>query len=176
MSWRLPHDTRSMHGYGILELLIVVILIGVLSSIAYASYQKNNINARRVQMMVVLQNLAMNIHAQKLIQANYADVALVSIFPTAQWTVSTGQTKSDKMAVFDYPQGAPVLYKVSLSPVTDGSLTAGKQLGSAQWQLIATPDPDGIMHQDGILSLNFEGRKCHRDKCRYDDSWNQDTP
>ncbi|PNK61132.1 type IV pilin protein [Psychrobacter sp. FDAARGOS_221] len=163
-------QTKAVQGYGLIELLMVMVVVGILVSIAYSSYQKYSVNARRVQMMVVLQNLAVDIHAQKLTQATYSNISLASVFKADTWTESSGVlplNNSSHAPAYKYPKLGPALYHLSLTPLTADL----QQIGSAHWQLIATPNPQAMLRDDGVLSINFKGLKCHRSQCAFDDRW-----
>lgn len=149
---------RSLQGFTLIELMIVVAIIGVLAAIAYPSYQSYVIKTKRVDMMTEMQQIASRIEANKIIYRRYDRIPLSEIYSN---TV-TGTTTT-------FPNTGTALYTVSLTPI-EGTIL------NDRWVITATPVEDGQMENDENLTLDFEGKKCRgsdTDKvCGFGDEWN----
>lgn len=149
---------RSLQGFTLIELMIVVAIIGVLAAIAYPSYQSYVIKTKRVDMMTEMQQIASRIEANKITYRRYDRIPLSEIYSN---TV-TGTTTT-------FPNTGTALYTVSLTPI-EGTIL------NDRWVITATPVEDGQMENDENLTLDFEGKKCRgsdTDKvCGFGDEWN----
>ena len=150
---------RSLQGFTLIELMIVVAIIGVLAAIAYPSYQSYVIKTKRVDMMTEMQQIASRIEANKITYRRYDRIPLSEIFSN---TVSGASTT--------FPNNGTALYNISISPVS------GSNLNGRNWTLTANPISGAQMEGDGVLTLNFEGEKCRGSgsdqKCGFDNEWN----
>lgn len=150
---------RSLQGFTLIELMIVVAIIGVLAAIAYPSYQSYVIKTKRVDMMTEMQQIASRIEANKITYRRYDRIPLSEIFSN---TVSGASTT--------FPNSGTPLYNVTIAPVS------GTNLGGEQWTLTAAPISGTKMATDGNLTLNYEGIKCRikgtDKKCGSGDQWN----
>lgn len=150
---------RSLQGFTLIELMIVVAIIGVLAAIAYPSYQSYVIKTKRVDMMTEMQQIASRIEANKITYRRYDRIPLSEIFSN---TVSGAGTT--------FPNNGTALYNISISPVS------GSNLNGRNWTLTANPISGTQMEGDGVLTLNFEGEKCRGSgsdqKCGFDNEWN----
>ncbi|MGA6102616.1 type IV pilin protein [Psychrobacter pocilloporae] len=150
---------RSLQGFTLIELMIVVAIIGVLAAIAYPSYQSYVIKTKRVDMMTEMQQIASRIEANKITYRRYDRIPLSEIFSN---TVSGASTT--------FPNNGTALYNISISPVS------GSNLNGRNWTLTANPISGTQMEGDGVLTLNFEGEKCRGSgsdqKCGFDNEWN----
>ena len=133
----------KQQGFTLIEVTIVVAIIGVLAAIAYPSYQRYVIKSKRTDMMSEMQNIAAEIQSRKLAQGTYGNDLI------------TGLGGS-------YPSQGPTLYTITFTP---NPLTS-------EWRIIATPNPNSQMANDGTLSLNYQNIKCRATVCGSDDSWN----
>lgn len=121
---------KSQYGFTLIEIIIVVAIIGILSTIAYPSYERYVIKTKRTDMMSEMQNIAAQIQSRKLAQGTYSNTLLTGLGG-------------------DYPRQGKALYTIAFTP---DPLTS-------EWEITATPE-DGQMANDGELSLNYLGVKC----------------
>lgn len=133
----------KQQGFTLIEVTIVVAIIGVLAAIAYPNYQRYVIKSKRTDMMSEMHNIASQIQSRKLAQGSYSN------------NLITGLGGS-------FPRQGPTHYTISFTP---DPLTA-------KWSIIATPNPNSQMSNDGTLSLNYQNIKCRAMVCGSDDSWN----
>lgn len=133
----------KQQGFTLIEVTIVVAIIGVLAAIAYPNYQRYVIKSKRTDMMSEMHNIASQIQSRKLAQGSYSN------------NLITGLGGS-------FPRQGPTLYTISFTP---DPLTA-------KWSIIATPNPNSQMANDGTLSLNYQGIKCRGSVCGSGKEWN----
>ena len=145
---------QSINGFTLIELMIVVVIIGILASIAYPSYQGYIEKGKRVDMMAEMQQIASRIEANKITYKRYDRIPLSEIFSN---TVSGAGTT--------FPSTGTALYNVSISPVS------GDNLNGRNWTLTANPISGTQMDGDGILTLSSAGRKCRGNKCGIGNEW-----
>ncbi|WP_296244104.1 MULTISPECIES: type IV pilin protein [unclassified Psychrobacter] len=134
-------DVNDERGFTLIELLIVVAIIGIISAIAYPSYQDYLEKGIRADMMSEMQNIASQIEGRKLAQGRYSNDLLTGLGG-------------------DYPADKP-LYEVTFSP---NPLTS-------QWEISAKPKSGSRMASDGTLTLNHQGLKCRDSACGTGDEW-----
>ncbi len=147
-------------GFTLVEVMIVIAVIAVLAGIAVPTYQSYTIKTKRTQMMTYLQGLASTIAKQKIVQGSYLNIEEKHIFG--------GNGATDNQ----FPKNETVkLYSVELEPVAVVKWQA--KLASNEWTLTATPISGTVMEGDGILSLDYNGRKCHKTKCGMGEEWKQ---
>ena len=139
----ITNKSTSHKGFTLVEVMIVIAIIGVLAGISYPTYQRYVIKTKRVDMMSEMQNIATQIESRKLAQGSYSN------------SLITGLGGS-------FPRQGPTLYTISFTP---DPLTA-------KWSIIATPNPNSQMANDGTLSLNYQNIKCRATVCGSDDNWN----
>ena len=128
-------------GFTLIELMIVVAIIGIVSAIAYPSYQGYIEKGMRTDMMAEMQNIASTIESRKLAQGRYSNDLLTGLGG-------------------DYPANK-ALYEVTFSP---NPLTS-------QWEISAKPKSGSRMVGDGTLTLNYQGLKCRDSTCGTGSEW-----
>lgn len=136
-------STTPQRGFTLIELMIVVAIIAVLAAIAYPNYQRYVIKTKRTDMMSELHNIAAQIESRKLAQGSYSNNLISGLGG-------------------NFPRQGPALYTISFTPTP---LTA-------EWKIIATPNPNGQMANDGTLSLNYQNVKCRANVCGANNDWN----
>ena len=134
----------KQHGFTLIEVMIVVAIIGILAAIAYPNYQRYVIKTKRVDMMSEMQNIATQIESRKLAQGTYSNNLITGLGG-------------------NFPRQGPALYTISFTP---NPLTS-------EWRIIATPNPNSQMANDGILSLNYQNNKCRGSVCGTGTAWNE---
>lgn len=128
-------------GFTLIELMIVVAIIGIISTIAYPSYQGYVERGIRADTMTEMQNIASTIESRKLAQGRYSNDLLTGL---------GGDYPADK-----------ALYEVTFSP---NPLTS-------QWEISAKPKSGSRMVGDGTLTLNHQGLKCRDSTCGTGSEW-----
>lgn len=128
-------------GFTLIELMIVVAIIGIVSTIAYPSYQGYIERGIRADTMAEMQNIASTIESRKLAQGRYSNDLLTGL---------GGDYPADK-----------ALYEVTFTP---NPLTS-------QWEISAKPKSGSRMVGDGTLTLNHQGLKCRDSTCGNGSEW-----
>ncbi|WP_288726453.1 type IV pilin protein [uncultured Psychrobacter sp.] len=134
----------TQSGFTLIEVMIVVAIVAVLAAIAFPSYQRYVIKTKRVDMMSEMQNIATQIESRKLAQGTYSNNLITGLGG-------------------NFPRQGPALYTISFTP---NPLTS-------EWRIIATPNPNSQMANDGILSLNYQNNKCRGSVCGTGTAWNE---
>ena len=129
-------------GFTLIELMIVVAIIGIISAIAYPSYQGYVERGIRADTMTEMQNIATEIETRKLAQGRYSNDLITNLGGS-------------------YPQEGTALYTISFSP---NPLTS-------QWTITAEPINGTRMKSDGKLTLNYQGLKCRDSACGTGSEW-----
>ena len=133
--------TNQQAGFTLVEMMIVVVLIGILATIAYPNYQRYVIKSKRTDMMSEMQNIASEIESRKLLNGSYS---AISVGVKTDFAVS-------------YPIQGNALYDVKINPVP---LAPPNNTLTSTWLIIATPKTNTQMASDGNLTLNYQGVRC----------------
>ena len=130
MNSKLPEWGRS-RGFTLIEVMIVVVIIGIIASIAYPSYRNNMLATHRTNAQADLMELAQWME-RKYLQQNYDY--------TGGGTPTLPQTQS--------PESGTAMYNLTLSAVAKNSFT-----------LVATPVGGQGDDRCGTLTLEQSGEK-----------------
>ena len=130
-------------GFTLIELMIVVAIIGIVSAIAYPSYQGYVIKSNRTDMMSEMHNIASEIQSRKLAQGAYSNALITGLGG-------------------EYPTQSTALYTITFTP----------NPLAANWTITATPKAAGQMANDGNLSIKFQNVKCRGSVCGTGKEWN----
>jgi len=130
MNSKLPEWGRNL-GFTLIEVMIVVVIIGIIASIAYPSYRNNMLAAHRTNAKADLIELAQWME-RKYLQQNYDY--------TGGGTPTLPQTQS--------PESGTAMYNLTLSAVAKNSFT-----------LVATPVGGQGDDRCGTLTLEHTGEK-----------------
>lgn len=129
---------RSPKGFTIVELLIVLAIIGILSAIAFPSYQNHVRKGARASAQTAMMNIA-NREAQYLLDArNYA----------------VGATALSDLQV-TIPQDVQTKYTITVTD-KDGNNAPSTP---PSFTVTATPIAGGPQAPDGVLTLTHTGAK-----------------
>lgn len=136
-------NINQTRGFTLIELMIVVAIIGIVSAIAYPSYQGYVIKSNRTDMMSEMHNIASEIQSRKLAQGAYSNALITGLGG-------------------EYPTQSTALYTITFTP----------NPLAANWTITATPKAAGQMANDGNLSINFQNVKCRGSVCGTGKEWN----
>lgn len=136
---------KKSHGFSLIELMIVVAIIAVVAAIAYPNYMNSIRATKRTDAMTRLQNAVVRIEADKMRTGKYDSVV------ANKYLKGESHGDTSKYYVFSYrattkPQG---------------------------FKIVASPKKNGLMQNDGDLSIDHKGIKCHAGKCGTGAEWRQ---
>ncbi|OTG96323.1 type IV pilin protein [Acinetobacter sp. ANC 3832] len=132
------------HGFTLIEMMIVVVIIGILATIAYPSYQEYVRRTKRVDMQVTMVELAAQIQRYKI----------------ANFTLE-GASLNDLGLATGYPLDSTKLYNVNINWLNAAGIQQTVMpLGSNRWVLTAEPINSSAQFSDGHIVLNFRGERC----------------
>ena len=140
----ITNKSAKHQGFTLVEVMIVVAIAAVLAAIAYPNYQRYVIKSKRTDMMSEMHNIAAEIQSRKLVQGSYSNDLITGLGG-------------------NFPRQGPALYTISFTP---NPLTS-------EWRIIATPNPNSQMANDGILSLNYQNNKCRGSVCGTGKEWSE---
>lgn len=142
-------------GFTLIELMIVVAIIGILSAIAYPSYQGYIERTNRADVMSEMQQIASRIESNKVNYGRYDRIPLAVIL--------SGTLANDGSVSF--PAADTALYTVSVMP--NNVITVGDR----DWVITAVPITGNRMDGDGTLTLNSVGQRCRASACGMAEEW-----
>lgn len=123
---------KSMKGFTLLEMLIVVVLIGIVGGIAFSAFQDSGADARRMRAISDLQALNDAVGRYYQVRFTYEGAEDIDAI-----VADAGITLSED---YDYV----------IDPSDDGQA----------YQVRAVPVADGLQAGDGALMMDNTGRQC----------------
>lgn len=144
---------NKQRGFSLIELMVVVVIIGLLSSFAYSSYQKSVTDSRRSDAKSALSQLT-NVQEKFFTQCNRYAADLSA--NAADFACGTAAAPGNAILTFPVlsPEGH---YAITvLAPVTAGCTTSNCYLLQAD---PAGPGASGLQATDGRFRIDHTGRK-----------------
>lgn len=144
-------------GFTLIELMIVVVIIGVLTAIAYPSYQKHMVNTRRSDAQSALLQIA-NQQERFFTECNYYATTLTG-------TRACGAGAGNGVLNFSTaisPDGHYALSLVQGVVLADGTTSSTCSTWSCGYSAIADPNGSGVsgrQNNDGRFMINSLGQK-----------------
>ena len=140
----IANKSAKHQGFTLVEIMIVVAIVAVLAAIAYPNYQRYVIKSKRTDMMSEMHNIASQIQSRKLAQGSYSNNLITGLGG-------------------NFPRQGPTLYSISFTP----------NPLAAEWVIIATPNPNSQMANDGTLTLNYQNIRCRGSVCGTGKEWSE---
>lgn len=97
------HKRRSSHGFTLIEVMIVVVIIGILAAIAYPSYQDSIRKSRRADAQTALLELAQFMERQYTANGTYLTAANAAVTLPFTESPKDGATKHYNLAFSGNP-------------------------------------------------------------------------
>ena len=144
---------QTQPGFTLIELMVTVAIIGILSSIAYPSYQDSVMKSRRADVKGVMLGLA-NAMERRFTETNsYCDTAAGGTAVTNCGT-TTGDTGTP--SIYTIPSATTPFYTVTISAVSNINTTAKTASG---YTLSAARAGAQANDKCGTLTLTHTGAK-----------------
>lgn len=131
---------KTIKGFTLIELMIVVAIIAILAAIAYPSYQEYVRKTKRIESQAELIALAGQLQRYKV--ANFS-------FEKREGNQTAPITLADLGHNAVLPNSGDALYDVSLTDVTANA-----------WTLTAMPKSNTAQIMDGTFRLNHRDQRC----------------
>ncbi|WP_180049895.1 MULTISPECIES: type IV pilin protein [unclassified Acinetobacter] len=121
---------KSLKGFTLIELMIVVVIIAILAAITYPSYQNYVQRTKRADAQAEMMQIAQKMQSYYVINHNYSSA-----------TIDGSNT------TVDFPSN-DALYSIDLDA------------GDQTWTLTAAPKSTGAMKSTGSLTIDSTGKQC----------------
>lgn len=134
---------RSVKGFTLIELMIVVAIIAIIAAIAYPSYQSYIKRTYRVETQSTMMEIAQKLQSYKLANGDYGKNNLNASYASN-------------------PLINPSIYGGIVSPLS-GTARYNLTITAtpiASWTLTATPISTGRQKNDGALTMSDTGTQC----------------
>lgn len=124
-------------GFTLMELMIAVVIVGILATMAWPSYQQYAVRNNRVAVQAELMQIAAAAERYRSQQLTYANSTLAMVYGSSS----------------NYPKSGVALYTISYTPDPDNGLS---------WIATAVPATGGLQAKvnDGALAIDNTGRRC----------------
>lgn len=129
-------------GFTLIEMMVVIVIIAILSLIAYPSYQEHIRQTKRVEVQVILVDIAAKLQQYQIVHHRFLNRDNSPI------TLEDLNLKTNGQKQLEFPDYDPI-YLIELSDVKLNS-----------WALIARPIQGKIMQHDGEIRINDLSQKC----------------
>jgi len=141
----------SSNGFTLIEMMIVVVIIGVLASIAYPAYNRYSTQTRRSDAKIALTQVASEQ------ERFYSDCNWYATNITGA-PRACGATPADANARLNLPATSPDGHYTFL-PIAAGNIAGGCATFSCGYTITATPTAGGRQVGDGAFRIDALGRK-----------------
>ena len=125
---------RKDHGFSLIELMIVIVIIAILAAFAYPSYIQYRIRTNRADVQAQMIQQAQRLQSYYVINHNYTNAVLDNANTTMNYPSS----------------GSTPMYTIALT-ISDTGQT---------FTLTATTKPNSIQDGNGTIILNSQNQKC----------------
>lgn len=127
---------KSIHGFNLVELMIVIAIISILVAVAQPVYQSYKVKVERDTAKTEMMEIASKLQRYRITNFNF---------------IKNGEmvTLADINVPNAIPSDRDAMYDLRLSDITMGS-----------WTLTAIPKVGAIVKGDGNIVLNSRGQKC----------------